>query len=74
MDKIVQVSQIFPGEWDQIINPSPSDLIWAWQMLSNEFNDYVEYRSCGTTYRFIRAGDLDKYLKTAIRVTVTRKR
>jgi hypothetical protein len=48
-------------EWDQVINPSESDLEWALWSLDNRFNEYVEYKNCGVVYRFIRAKDVSKY-------------
>lgn len=49
-------------EWNQVTNPSDSDLLRAFSFLSNEFNQYVEYKNCGVVYRFIRAKDLSEYI------------
>lgn len=49
-------------KWDEIINPDEYDLYRAYLFLSNEFNDYVEYKNCGAIFRFIRSKDLSKYI------------
>lgn len=48
-------------QWDTIINPSLSDIESATNFLVNDYNEYVEVKNCGITYRYVRKRDLHKY-------------
>lgn len=48
-------------EWNTVIAPPQSEFTQAYPILSNDFNEYVEWANCGVIYRVIRGKDLDKY-------------
>lgn len=60
-DIILIVRRVGRMEWDQVTNPTDTDIRMALPFLDNPFNEYVEYFNTGVAHRYIRRKDLHKY-------------